>query len=75
MTLLKFRRATALRHYPTNIDQREVECQTGVRCPDHAGPVVGGLINNQWSFAGWGRQNVNALLFQPFCSGAPAAGG
>jgi hypothetical protein len=28
--------------------------------------VVGALINNQWSFAGWGPTRVNALLLQPF---------
>jgi hypothetical protein len=28
--------------------------------------VVGALINNQWSFAGWGSTRVNALLLQPF---------
>ena len=28
--------------------------------------VVGVLANNQWSFAGWGSQNVNAMLVQPF---------
>lgn len=28
--------------------------------------VVGGLINNQWSFAGWGDQSVNQMLIQPF---------
>ncbi|MCE0523867.1 MAG: hypothetical protein LV480_13245 [Methylacidiphilales bacterium] len=31
------------------------------------GPVVAGvLINNQWSFAGWGDKNVNQMLMQPF---------
>lgn len=31
------------------------------------GPVVAGvLINNQWSFAGWGDKDVNQLLMQPF---------
>jgi hypothetical protein len=28
--------------------------------------VVGALINNQWSFAGWGPTRVNELLLQPF---------
>jgi hypothetical protein len=28
--------------------------------------VYGALANNQWSVAGWGKQNVNALLLQPF---------
>jgi hypothetical protein len=28
--------------------------------------VIGALVNNQWSFAGWGHNNVNALLLQPF---------
>jgi hypothetical protein len=28
--------------------------------------VVGALVNNQWSFAGWGPTRVNALLLQPF---------
>jgi hypothetical protein len=28
--------------------------------------VLGALANNQWSFAGWGDKNVNALLVQPF---------
>ena len=28
--------------------------------------VVGALINNQWSVAGWGDQDVNAMLLQPF---------
>ncbi len=27
--------------------------------------VIGGLINNQWSYAGWGKQNVNQMLLQP----------
>ncbi len=32
-----------------------------------AGPwVFGALMNNQWSFAGWGDKNVNAMLLQPF---------
>jgi hypothetical protein len=28
--------------------------------------VVGGVVNQQWSFAGWGDRNVSALLVQPF---------
>ncbi|MGH7176083.1 MAG: neuromedin U, partial [Tepidisphaeraceae bacterium] len=28
--------------------------------------VVGALINQQWSFAGWGDKNVSAMLIQPF---------
>ena len=28
--------------------------------------VLGALANNQWSFAGWGKNNVNTLLIQPF---------
>ena len=28
--------------------------------------VAGVLINNQWSYAGWGSQNVNQMLMQPF---------
>jgi len=28
--------------------------------------VFGALANNQWSVAGWGKQNVNAFLLQPF---------
>lgn len=28
--------------------------------------VVGALANQQWSFAGWGDTDVNALLIQPF---------
>jgi hypothetical protein len=28
--------------------------------------VFGALINNQWSVAGWGDKNVNAMLLQPF---------
>jgi hypothetical protein len=28
--------------------------------------VIGALANNQWSFAGWGKNNVNAMLIQPF---------
>ena len=28
--------------------------------------VVGALVNNQWSFAGWGKDEFNQLLLQPF---------
>ncbi len=28
--------------------------------------VVGALISNQWSIAGWGKKDVNRMLFQPF---------
>jgi hypothetical protein len=28
--------------------------------------VIGALANNQWSFAGWGDNEVNAMLVQPF---------
>ena len=28
--------------------------------------VIGALANNQWSFAGYGSQDVNAMLVQPF---------
>ena len=28
--------------------------------------VVGALANNQWSVAGWGTNNVNSFLLQPF---------
>ena len=28
--------------------------------------VVGALINNQWSVAGWGDQDVNQMFLQPF---------
>jgi hypothetical protein len=28
--------------------------------------VVGALLNNQWSFAGWGAKSVNQMLLQPF---------
>ncbi len=28
--------------------------------------VVGALANNQWSFAGWGDEDVNQFLIQPF---------
>ena len=27
--------------------------------------VIGALLNNQWSFAGWGDKAVNAMLLQP----------
>jgi len=32
----------------------------------HGHWVVGALANNQWSFAGYGSQDVNAMLLQPF---------
>jgi hypothetical protein len=28
--------------------------------------VLGVVGNNQWSFAGWGKQNVNQMTVQPF---------
>ena len=28
--------------------------------------VIGAVANQQWSYAGWGDQNVSAILFQPF---------
>ena len=28
--------------------------------------VIGALGNNQWSFAGWGKDEFNQLLLQPF---------
>ncbi len=28
--------------------------------------VFGAPMNTQWSFAGWGDKNVNAMLLQPF---------
>jgi hypothetical protein len=28
--------------------------------------VYGALVNNQWSFAGWGEEKVNSMLLQPF---------
>ena len=28
--------------------------------------VIGALANNQWSFAGWGKNSVNSMLIQPF---------
>ena len=27
--------------------------------------VIGAIVNNQWSFAGWGDHSVNAMLVQP----------
>ncbi len=38
----------------------------GVALFMHGPWVVGVLANNQWSVAGWGDRNVNALLVQPF---------
>jgi hypothetical protein len=32
----------------------------------HGHWVVGALANQQWSFAGWGSEDVNQLLIQPF---------
>src|SRR6476620_7089287 len=32
----------------------------------HGHWVYGALMNNQWSFAGWGDKAVNAMLLQPF---------
>ena len=32
----------------------------------HGPWVIGALLNQQWSFAGWGDQNVSAMLIQPF---------
>src|SRR5262245_41939181 len=32
----------------------------------HGHWVVGALANNQWSYAGWGDEDVNAMLIQPF---------
>jgi len=32
----------------------------------HGPWVVGALINQQWSVAGWGHKDVNAMLIQPF---------
>ncbi len=32
--------------------------------PGHC--VIGALANSQWSFAGWGKNSVDALLVQPF---------
>jgi len=28
--------------------------------------VVGALVNNQWSVAGWGHKDVNSMVIQPF---------
>jgi len=28
--------------------------------------VIGALVNNQWSVAGWGHKDVNAMVIQPF---------
>ena len=28
--------------------------------------VIGALANNQWSVAGWGKNNVNSFLIEPF---------
>jgi hypothetical protein len=39
---------------------------TAVALISHGHWVVGALANNQWSYAGWGEDNVNALLVQPF---------
>jgi len=37
--------------------------------------VVGALANQQWSFAGWGGEDVNAMLIQPFVNyNLPRAG-
>jgi hypothetical protein len=30
------------------------------------GEPWGALVNNQWSFAGWGKDEFNELLLQPF---------
>jgi hypothetical protein len=30
--------------------------------------VIGALVNNQWSFAGWGHHDVNEMTLQPFIS-------
>jgi len=32
----------------------------------HGPWVVGALVNQQWSFAGWGHHDVNQMLIQPF---------
>lgn len=32
----------------------------------HGHWVIGALVNNQWSFAGYGSQDVSAMLVQPF---------
>jgi hypothetical protein len=39
---------------------------TGVLLAIEGPWVLGALMNNQWSVGGWGDQNVNALLVQPF---------
>jgi hypothetical protein len=36
----------------------------GLTMPGHW--VIGVLANNQWSVAGWGPENLNSLLVQPF---------
>jgi hypothetical protein len=28
--------------------------------------VIGALVNNQWSVAGWGHKDVNSMVLQPF---------
>jgi hypothetical protein len=38
----------------------------GVALVMHGHWVYGALMNNQWSFAGWGDKAVNAMLLQPF---------
>ena len=38
----------------------------GVVLAMHGPWVYGALMNNQWSIAGWGEKNVNAMLLQPF---------
>lgn len=32
----------------------------------HGPWVVGALVNNQWSVAGWGHKDVNTMVIQPF---------
>lgn len=39
---------------------------TAVALVMHGPWVTGALMNNQWSFAGWGDRRVNQMLFQPF---------
>src|SRR5438445_1044365 len=39
---------------------------TGVALAIQGPWVFGALLNNQWSFAGWGDKAVNAFLLQPF---------
>ena len=47
--------------------QRQVQLGPGGSRADDAGTwVFGALANNQWSVAGWGKQNVNSFLLQPF---------